>query len=115
MDSLFGLFCGGGVAAELGWGDAGDGAACCQAAEGAGGDGVQGGAGVGLDFVAGGELGQGLGGAGAVGADAAAHVAAVDHRAEVGVGGQFAAVLDGEVRHASACVQLRGKRGGREG
>lgn len=91
------LFCGGGVAAELGRGDAGDGAAGGQAAEGAGGDGGQGGAGVGLDFGTGDELGQGCGCTGAVGAHAAAHIAAVDHRAEVGVGGEVAAVLDGEV------------------
>ena len=87
----------GGVAAELGGGDAGDGAAGSEAAEGTGGDGGQGGAGVGHYFGAGGELGQRSGSTGAVGAHAAAHVAAVDHRAEVGVGGQVAAVLDGEV------------------
>ena len=70
MDSLFGLFCCrvavGGVAAELGGGDARHGAAGSEAAEGTGGDGGQGGASVGHYFGARREFGQRGGGSGAV-------------------------------------------------
>ena len=95
---------GGGVAAELGGGDARHGAAGSEASEGTGGDGGQGGASVGHYFGARREFGQRGGGSGAVRAHAAAHVASVDHCTEVGISGEVAAVFDGEVRHAAASV-----------